>query len=101
MSKEVRRMVEVDIHVRGLEEPAAQSRTHLAQSLSLFNSTTQSLSFYLEPAGGTMMYAKVLYNLYTTNTAAPSVYAIAALGPTLVGHFFLAKRSLWHWFPIS
>jgi len=43
-------MVEVDIHVRGLEEPAAQSRTHLAQSLSLFNSTTQSLSFYLEPA---------------------------------------------------
>lgn len=69
--KEVRRMVEVDIHVRGLEEAAAQSGTHLAQSLSLFNSTTQSLSFYLEPAGGTMMYTKVLYNLYTTKTAAP------------------------------
>ena len=71
--KEARRMVEVDIHVKGLEEAAAQSRTHLAQSLSLFNSTTQSLSFYLEPAGGTMMYAKVLYNLYTTNTAAPCI----------------------------
>lgn len=44
-------MVEVDIHVRGLEgTAAAQSGTHLGQSLSLFNSTTQSLSFYLEPA---------------------------------------------------
>jgi hypothetical protein len=83
-------MVEVDIvHVRGLEEAAAQSGTHLAQSLSLFNSTTQSLSFcFLEPARGTVY---ILHTTTSTNTAAPPVYVIADLGPTLVCHFFRLK----------
>ena len=40
------RKLQADIHVRGLDEAAAQRGTHLGQSLSLFNSTTQSLSFY-------------------------------------------------------
>ena len=40
------RKLQADIYVRGLDEAAAQRGTHLGQSLSLFNSTTQSLSFY-------------------------------------------------------